>query len=160
MDELKKAFESLGFINVKTLIASGNVAFDAPKADAGALSRKIEEKLKETFGFEIGVILRTAGDLRKMVVSNPFKSVKIIPGIKLYVTFYAEKPKTGLKIPYQSPKKEIRILKVSDGEIFSVVDLSQGSRTVDLMNIIEKEFGKKVTTRNWNTINKLDAINE
>ena len=159
MDELKKAFESLKFKNVKTLIASGNVAFEAPKTDARALSAKIEEKLKKTFGYEIDVILRTAEDLRKMVASNPFKSVKIIPGIKLYVTFPAEKPKTNLKIPYQSPKKEFRILKVSDGGIFSVVDLSQGGRTIDIMNIIEKEFGKKVTTRNWSTVTKLDAIN-
>jgi uncharacterized protein (DUF1697 family) len=160
MGELKNAFESLGFKNVKTLIASGNVAFDTPKADLEALSDKIGEKLKETFGYEIGVILRTAENLRKMVVSNPFKNVKVIPGVKLYVTFYLEKPKTGSEIPYQSLKKEFRVLKVSDGEIFSVVDLSQGGRTVDFMNVIEKEFGKKVTTRNWNTITKLDAIND
>jgi len=29
------------------------------------------------------------------------------------------------------------------------------SRTVDLMSVLEKEFGRKVTTRNWNTINRI-----
>ena len=41
---------------------------------------------------------------------------------------------------------------VSDGEVFSVLTLSPDRRTVDLMKILEIELGKKITTRNWNTV--------
>lgn len=44
MDELKKYFESLGFSNVETFIASGNVIFEASAKDAAKLEKKIESK--------------------------------------------------------------------------------------------------------------------
>jgi uncharacterized protein (DUF1697 family) len=37
------------------------------------------------------------------------------------------------------------------------VELVEGCSSVDLMEILEKEFGKKITTRNWNTILKMAA---
>jgi hypothetical protein len=36
--------------------------------------------------------------------------------------------------------------------VLSVLTLVPNTRTVDLMKILEKEYGKQVTTRNWNTI--------
>ena len=44
--ELKAAFEALGFENVKTLLASGNVLFDTKPSKS--LKGKIEAGLKET----------------------------------------------------------------------------------------------------------------
>jgi uncharacterized protein (DUF1697 family) len=155
MEELKEAFELMGFRNVKTLLASGNVLFEAPKTEGETLKGRIEEKLKKTFGHEIGVILRTIEQVRGMITANHFKGVKVTPQTRLYVTFLSEKPKPGIKIPYASPGGEFRILRVSDGEVYSVLVVSPGGGTIDLMNIVEKEFGRKVTTRNWNTIVKL-----
>ena len=68
--ELKAAFEALGFENVKTLLASGNVLFDA-KAGKG-LKPKIEAGLREQFGFEVPIVLRTLDELKQMVAANPF----------------------------------------------------------------------------------------
>jgi len=76
----------------------------------------------------------------------------------LYVTFLSETSDTSLEIPYESPEKDLRILRASNHEICSVLILSQKRGTVDLMSFIEKEFGKNVTTRNWNTVKKLAAL--
>jgi len=159
MADLKKAFESLGLGSVQTLIASGNVAFAAKDTNSDVLTHKIQDKLKKAFGHDIPVILRTADQLRKMAAANPFKSVNVNPATRFYVTFLAESTKARLKIPYESPKKDFRILKTTNVEIFSLVDASKGSGTLESMAFIEKEFGKNVTTRNWNTINRmLEAI--
>lgn len=155
MEELKKAFEQMGFKNVKTLLASGNVLFDASKTGRENLSGRIEKKLETTFGHEIGVILRTFEQVRSLVTSSPFKGIEVTLQTRLYVTFLSDKPKPGIKIPYVSPGKELRILRVSDGEVYSVLTLSPKGGTIDLMSIVEKEFGRKVTTRNWNTIVKI-----
>ncbi len=157
MEDLRKAFESMGFGNVKTLLASGNVIFEAPQAPASAIAKRIEEKLEKTFGFSIGVIVRTKEDLRRLSDAQPFKGIKVTPETRLYVTFLSEKPKSGLKIPYKSPDGNFTILRATDTEVCSVLTISPDSRTVDLMGILEKEFGKKVTTRNWNTVTKLTA---
>jgi uncharacterized protein (DUF1697 family) len=160
MDELKKAFESLGFKKVKTLLASGNVVFEAPHSSASVLTPKIEEKLKKRFGHEIGVLIRTITELQHLEESNPFKGTNVTPQTRLYVTFLSEKPKSGLKIPHESPDKNFKILRAAENEVCSVLTLSPNSRTVDLMNVLEKEFGRKITTRNWNTIAKVLETNK
>lgn len=43
MDRLKTSFEALGFTEVKTLLASGNVLFAAPSTSEGTLVNKIEK---------------------------------------------------------------------------------------------------------------------
>jgi uncharacterized protein (DUF1697 family) len=155
MEGLKKTFASLGFQNVKTLLASGNILFDAPETTIVELTQKISAYLEKIFGFEIGVLVRTKVEIQKLTDSAPFKKIRVTPQTRLYVTFISGKPKGALKIPYESPGKEIRILQASDSAVLSVVTLSPGVGTIDLMGILEKEFGKNITTRNWNTIIKM-----
>jgi uncharacterized protein (DUF1697 family) len=155
MDELKKAFESLGFKNIKTLLASGNVVFDSPNSSPSALAKTIEEKLKKKLGHEIVVLIRTIRKLNRLAEMNPFKGIKLTPQTRLYVSFLSEKPKGGVKIPYKSPDKNFKLLRGTGKEVFGVVTLSQNTGTTDLMGYLEKEFGRKITTRNWNTILKV-----
>ena len=155
MEKLRKTFESMKFRNVRTLLASGNVIFEAPKTNEAVLKKNIEEKLEKTFGVEIGVLVRTIEELQLLSDSGPFKGIKVTPQTRLYVTFFSEKPKSKLKIPYKSPDGNFRIVRVSEREACSVATLSATSNTVNLMSILEKEYGKKVTTRNWNTVEKI-----
>lgn len=157
MAELKKLFEKIGFSQVKTLLASGNVVFETAELDAGRLREIITAAIERKFGFKIGIIIRTLAHLEKMIAAEPFQGIAITPEVRLYVTFLSDKPASKMKIPYESPSKEFRILKVTAGEIFSFLWVDRGGHTIEAMNVIEKEFGKNVTTRNWNTINKLVA---
>ena len=152
MEKLKNSFESLRFKNVRTLLASGNVVFEAHPTSTATLEQKIKEKLKKTFGHEIGVLVRTIEELQHLSESQPFEGIDVTPQTRLYVTFLSEKTKSHLKIPYASPNKNFRILGASKYEVCSVLILSPTNRSVDVMNVLEKEFGHKVTTRNWNTI--------
>ena len=100
-------------------------------------------------------MLCTIEKIENLVDENPFKKVPVTAFTRLYVTFLSEKPKTNLKIPYESPKKDFKIIRVSSGTVCSVGTLSKNGQTIDLMSFLEKEFGKKVTTRNWNTITRI-----
>jgi len=93
MEKLKKAFETLGLENVKTLLASGNVLFEAPSASASTLTKKIENKLEAAFGHEIGVLIRKIEELQRLAEVDPFAGIKVTPQTRLYVTFLSEKPK-------------------------------------------------------------------
>jgi uncharacterized protein (DUF1697 family) len=155
MDELRAMFESMGFNRVRTLINSGNVLFETRGAAKSNLTRRIEQQLKLTFGHEIAVILWTIGEIQDLVGSNPFKKVKITPNTRLYVTFLYDKPKSSIKIPYETPEKDFKILSVLDGAVLSVVTLMPKRGTTEAMSVLEKEFGKRITTRNWNTITKI-----
>jgi len=155
MAGLKQAFEALGFRNVHTLLASGNVLFEARQRDARKLTKTIERKLQQAFGMEIWVVLRTRRALLRLLAADPFRNIKVTPLTRLFVTFLPGKSRTTLKIPYQSPDKSFRILCILGGDVCSVLTLGpQWARNLRQMDILEKEFGKKITTRTWNTVRK------
>lgn len=161
MTDLKTAFEAGGFDHIRTILTSGNIIFESRETDESTLSGTIELLLKNTFSYDIPVILRRMKDLGTIKKTDPFKDIVITPDIRLNVTFYSDRksPKT-ISLPYTSSDKSIRIFQITDREIFSVVDLSQGKGTTDLMKLIEKEFGSDGTTRNWNTVQKILEISE
>lgn len=155
MADLKKLLEKSGYLNVKTLLASGNVLLETQETSVLALRKKLESLLEQKFGFTVPVIIRTLDQIRAIIQLDPFKKISVRPETRLYVTFLSEKPKTSLRIPYESPEKDCRILQVADGEVFSVFTVTKDYGSTDGMKIIEREFGKNVTTRNWNTVMKL-----
>ncbi len=155
MDALKKVLESLGFENVKTLLASGNVLFQSPHASPEHLTLSIEKALKNAFDAEIGVILRTAQHLQRVAETKPFDGIEVTSATRLYITFLGEKPKSQLPVPYESPGKDFRILHVSKSEVFSVCLVLANGRLANEVTLLDKEFGRKVTTRNWNTIQRI-----
>jgi uncharacterized protein (DUF1697 family) len=155
MDELKKLFESMGFHGVRTILNSGNVLFQGGGAPTKALVDRIEKEIEEAFGHKVAVILRTIPEVQEMADSNPFKKVKVTPETRLYVTFLSEKPAANLKLPYESHEKDFKILSIQDGAVFSVVTLMPKRGTSEAMADLEKQFGKRITTRNWNTVSKM-----
>src|SRR5258708_5139864 len=74
--KLKGAFEKIGFTNVHTVIASGNVVFDSPSKNIKALETKIETALPKLLGFKRAVIIKSKEELEKLVKKNPFKGIK------------------------------------------------------------------------------------
>lgn len=68
MDRLRQPFVDLGYGDVSTFIASGNVIFDGP---AGA-EPAIEAALTEALGFEVVAFVRPASAVSKITKSHPF----------------------------------------------------------------------------------------
>ena len=155
MADLARSFESLGFRNVKTVLASGNVLFDAAEADVLVLTARIEKKLKSSFGQTTGVMLRTIDDLTKMIDSGPFPPMKTGSGVKLYVSFLGRSVRPNQKAPLEFPNEGTRIEMTTSREVFSVCTPLADGRVSNPMSVIAREFGDDVTTRNWNTIIRL-----
>jgi len=155
MAKLAEVLKKEGFANVQTLLASGNILLETDVRSTETIRKKIEAVIEKTFGFTSHTIVRKFAELEKLSKSNPFTKIKLTKDTRFYITFLSEKPKSTLKIPWASANKDYTILKVTDGEICSVLDLSKGMGTIDSMAILEKEFGKNITTRNWNTVQKL-----
>lgn len=151
MADLAKLFEKAGCSNVKTLLASGNVIFESALSSS-ALEKKLEASLKTKYKRDILVMVRGMDDLKKMERQDPFSGVKMTPNTRLYVTFLSEHSK-GVKIPEPSP--EFRIVRIFNGDVFTAIELSEEEGTTDSMSILEKVFGNHITTRNWNTVQKV-----
>jgi uncharacterized protein (DUF1697 family) len=84
--------------------------------------------------------------------SQPFKGISITNNTRLYVTFLSDKS-LGVKLP-ELPK-DLRIVRIREKDVFAVLELSPKMKTTDSMNIIAKLFGTRITTRNWNTVQRI-----
>jgi uncharacterized protein (DUF1697 family) len=71
MADLREAFESMGFAEVATYIASGNVLFRASRQRREELAARIESKLTGRFAIELKVVLLTEANLRAVVEGAP-----------------------------------------------------------------------------------------
>jgi uncharacterized protein (DUF1697 family) len=156
MADLRRVLAEAGFTKIKTILASGNVLFETSETDVNSLQRAIEENLQRAFTHNISVILRSREQIQALVEANPFQGIEVTPQTRLYVTFLPEAPYKTVPLHDIATERNFQILKVDHGEVISVLTLMPEFGTVDSMEIIEKEFGKKVTTRNWNTIIKIN----
>ena len=126
---LKEVFESLGFENVATVIASGNVVFDSPSKSTTALEATIEKALPKQLEFTSTTMIRSREELESLVKSDPFKGIVDEKPNYLVITFFKDRRK----------------------ELSTVINLGDGT-TPDFMRVLEKAHGKEMTTRTWKTV--------
>ncbi len=150
MPELKKSFEMAGFTDVKTFLSSGNVVFSARATSEAALERKAEEAMTATLGRTFLTIVRPVEALQELLESDPYASFRLAPQSKRVVTFMREPAKGKLALPIVLDGA--RILRAEGREVFSAYVPSP--RGPVFMALIEKTFGKDVTTRTWETVAK------
>jgi len=153
--ELKAAFEAMGFGNVRTLLASGNVLFDAKPSRT--LKQVVEDGLRAQFGFEVLVVLRTLDDLKTMVASDPFGRKEGEDATMHVVLFDASLPK-GLKL--KTVEGDFAYARIDDRELFLVAYRKpDGTYLGRSQWAVDKELpkGTLLTVRNWNTILKAIA---
>ncbi|HEV3485782.1 MAG TPA: DUF1697 domain-containing protein [Vicinamibacterales bacterium] len=151
MPELKAAFEAAGFTDVKTVLSSGNVVFTATRTSERTLERKAEAALREQLQHGFLTIVRPIDTLRELLAADPYKPFRLPPGAKRVVTFLRDEPRAGLTLPVELDGA--RILAVHGREAFTVY--VPNPKGPVFMTLIEKTFGKEVTTRTWDTVAKI-----
>ena len=151
MPDLKRAFELAGFTDVKTLLSSGNVLFDAGPAKETALARRAEAAVEKHVGRSFFTLVRAIDRLERLLASDPYAAFKLKPGSKRVVTFLSAPPKPEPKLPIELDGA--RILAIDGTEVFSAYVPSP--RGPVFMTLLQKTFGKDITTRTWDTVTKL-----
>lgn len=153
MPALKAAFEKAGFDDVKTVISSGNVVFSARACAETTLQKKCEDAMDQHLGRVFMTIVRPVDQLRDLIAANPWKKFTLPDNAKRNVTFLREKPAARMKLPVEIEGSAV--LALIDREVFSYYVPNRLDIGPDFMQLIEKTFGKAVTTRTWDTVGKL-----
>jgi uncharacterized protein (DUF1697 family) len=158
MEELREAISRLGLRHVKTVLATGNVVFETDDSDRAALAQRIQAALRETFGAEIAVMLRSAGEIEALLAADPFKDVPVTPDTRLYVTLLGDGVESRAKAPFVSPQGDYGVVRVFAREVCTFMVLSEGRGTPELMKGVEDTYSRQVTTRSWNTIVRIGKL--
>jgi uncharacterized protein (DUF1697 family) len=151
MPDLKRTLEAAGFANVKTLLSSGNVAFDARKTSHVTLEKKIEKALESELGKNFLTIIRAQDELNALLEADAFAKFKVKPVEKKLVTFLKDAPTVRLKLPME--EEGARILAQHGREVYMTYVPNHPKGAV-FMRLLEKTLGKGQTTRTWDTVRK------
>jgi uncharacterized protein (DUF1697 family) len=106
MSELKAMCEELGFAQVKTYIASGNVVFTSRKSES-AIKTALEKQLKAYAGKPVGVAVRSAAEMAQVLADNPFP--KAAPNRTVAIFLDGKPPKDTLSAVRGQKNEEIKL---------------------------------------------------
>lgn len=153
-EKLRAVFELLGFEQVQTVISSGNVLFKTQRRDVSKLEADIEAALFATLHFHSTTIIRSQKQLLEIAAHNPFAAFEQKPEWYTTVTFLQHAPTLQLQFPYQPPGKTYQLLGQCGNAIYCATNLAH-NKTPDLMAWLERQYGKQLTTRTWQTVGRI-----
>lgn len=155
MKELAALFEEAGCAQVRTYIQSGNVVFEAPAALAKQVPVTVGAAIRERFGFEAPILLRSAAELRAVHASNPFLAEGTAEE-GLHVVFLKATPpadRAAALDPQRSPGDRFLL---RGREIY--LHLPGGAAKSKLTNAwFDSALKTTSTARNWRTVSTLLA---
>jgi uncharacterized protein (DUF1697 family) len=152
MPALRDLLAGGGFKDARTYVQSGNVVFGS-KADPRKLEQQLEQLIRDEFGFEVGVIVRTRDELAEVVERNPFASVAKDPK-RYQVTFLSRPLETERAEELFSLAAEPERLAAIGRELYAWHPNGVG-RSKLAMKLAAKGLGVKATARNWTTVTTL-----
>ena len=151
--ELAELFRGLGYEQVRTVLASGNVVFaseDGPGQRA-ALKARIEQALSERFGYTAWIVLSDTGHLARVVEAYPWPELE---QRQPWVVFASEEaPLKELAAAELDPERE----RVAPGEgvLYWEVLTGHSVDTPFAKALASRRYRATTTNRNLRTLRKL-----
>ena len=154
MASLKKCFDSAGLTNIRTVLASGNVVFNHRSTSIEKLQKKIEDAMTANLDRSFSTIVRSVDDLKKLLDGDPYAGFKLPKTAKKVITFLREPASEVSKLPIK--RDDVFILSMCDTEVISAY--VPGPKGPVFMQLLEKTFGKDITTRTVDTVKKCISV--
>ncbi|RAZ82475.1 hypothetical protein DPM33_34625 [Mesorhizobium hawassense] len=153
MSDFKSMAEGLGFNNVRTLVSTGNLVFEARTTKISTLEQRLEGAFEKTFGRHVDIIVRGAEDWLKLAASNPFPAESAKAGDQVAIRVMRQPVVDEALSRLQARAADDEKVLLVDGDIWLVFSRERpSSRLLAAAN--HKRLGVG-TSRNWNTVRRL-----
>jgi uncharacterized protein (DUF1697 family) len=156
MAVLRQLFEGLGFSQVATYIASGNVVFETPRTDTSALEAEIAAALHTALGFEVAAFIRTVAEVGRVVEDIPFSQDQLAAASALNVAFLHEPLDDEQVTRLMGFRTDIDDFAVQGREIYWMCRIKQSDSKFSNA-VLEKTLGVPATLRGIWTLQKMAA---
>ncbi len=154
MADLKAMVEALGFTEVKTLLASGNVVFDSQELSGAKLEAHLEAESEKRLGLSTRYIVRDPKQWRAIIDANPMPEEAEREPSRFLVNIARE-------VVTADQLAAIRAV-ATPGEKVEAVDrcvyIFFGDGIADSKAAVvfgKTSLGLTTTGRNWNTVRKI-----
>ena len=156
MDHLREIFASLGFANVETFIASGNVVFETTALDTAALETSIATALQAALGYEVATFIRTEAELARISAHEAFPPSQLDAAQALNIAFLDGPLDVESVRRLMALKTAIDDFATHEREIYWLCRKKQSESTFSNA-VLEKTLRRQATLRGANTIQKMAA---
>ena len=154
MPELRAMATDLGYTDVATYINSGNLIFSSTKK-AASLEKELSTAIKQPFGTDTDVAVRTPAQLKKILTDNPYPDGS--PS-QVTVAFLTKAAPAGAKQKVAAMATEAEPFTFAGSEVY--VYYSNGQGKSKLAERFSSVIGVSSTVRNLNTVAKVLALAE
>lgn len=155
MDKLRALFDELGFDDVETVIASGNVLFSSGARNSSALEEKIERHLEQALGYEVTTFVRTPAQLATIAEFEPFPG-EYREGHTLSVAFLKRDPGRQVAERLHGMRTDYDELLLRGREMYWLARGRMNDSKV-WKTPMERVLGGPATSRNITTVRRLAA---
>jgi len=158
MERLRQLFVELGFEDVSTFIASGNVVFSAHSGDVADLTDRIERQLHEGLGYEVATFLRSPAQLEEIVaLAGSDRSGEEAGEVSTYIAFLRDPAPPEVRSNLARLGTETDEFRISGTEVYWRIQgkLSESPLFGRGLEGALKE--RPATMRNLNTLKRLTA---
>lgn len=155
METLREVLSGLGHVGVQTLLNSGNAVFTASAGTAPAQARALAAALLARLGLDVPVIVKAARDLDAAVGENPLAGAAADPSRLLVAFTQADRDLAALSAlePLLRPGEALAI-----GRHAAYLHCAHGILASQAGAALVGPLGRAMTTRNWSTTLKLQAL--
>lgn len=151
---LTRELEGAGGQTPRNFLATGNLTFTALPDQIQAISQRLEDSIESVIGRREEVFVQSVEHLAEMVTSDPFRSVMEDDVNERCVSFVDKRDPSALKLPLETPNADALIFASGPHEVLSITRLVRG-RPGKPGQLVESLLNCRVTTRNWNTIERI-----
>ncbi len=152
MQKLRATLEEAGYEDVRTLLQSGNVVLTS-SAGPAALESDLTSTLRDAFGLDIAVLVRTRDELADVIARDPFGGEADDPA-RYQVSFLSAAPEPARVKELERAAVAPERVAVRGREVFAWHPGGVGRSELAKL-ITDRRLGVGVTARNWRTLTKL-----
>jgi uncharacterized protein (DUF1697 family) len=155
MADLRALLSDLGYLDVRTLLNSGNAAFSAPGKTAAGVAASIQHGLGARLHVEARVVAVSAVDLAAAIAENPFPD-RVDEPSRLVVAFLSDPSDRARLLPLAGQDWAPEALAL--GARVAYLWCPAGIATSHVSRAVGLALGDVVTARNWSTVLKLATL--
>jgi uncharacterized protein (DUF1697 family) len=155
MADVRAVLAAAGFANVRSLLQSGNLVFEASAAEA-EVEAQAEATLRKRLGLGVDVVVRDAAAWAAMIAANPFQEAAANDPGRLVAMVLKTAPAANAEAAMAAipGPEEARVI---GREV--IIWYPAGQADTKLAGaVLDRALGARGTGRNWNTVLKLAAL--
>jgi uncharacterized protein (DUF1697 family) len=146
----------MGWEDIETYIQSGNLVFTAAGA-AAAFEETLEREIAKRFGFHSDVVIRSAGEWRSLLDSNPFAREAETEPNRVLAGLAKRTLAGGAAAAIAQKAAAGERVEESGGALWFHYPAGVGQSKLTPA-LIDRAAGSPVTARNWRTLLRLGEM--